>query len=240
MIASRRSPDGRSRSMSGHSPALLREEALEEEIHPDRIDRRDPEAVADRAVRRRAPALDEDPARAGLPHDVPDDQEVAGEVELLDEPELAGELLAHARRHGAVSPARAGLDELPEVGDLGPAVGDRVVGEAIAQILEREAAARGDLARGRDGLPADRQSAGPSRPASGGAARRSATGAGRGRPAGSGAGRPSGRRGSGARPASRGARRRWRRRAAGPHARGPTARRVTSSLSRVPCRWSST
>ncbi len=200
---------------------LLREKALEEEIHPDRIDGRDPEAVADRAVRRRAPALDEDPARAGFPHDVPDDQEVAGKVELLDEPELAGELLAHARRHGAVSPARAGLDELLEVGDLGPAVGDRVVGEAIAQILEREARS----ARRSPPWPrrprAGRQSAGPSPPVAGGAARRSATGAGRGRPAEPGAGWPSGRRGSGARRASRGAHRRWRRWAAGPRARGP-------------------
>ena len=69
--------------------------------------------------------------------------------------ELAGELLAHARRHGTVPPARAGLDELAEVGDLRPAVGDRVVGEAVAEILEREAAARGDLA-GRGDAPAGR------------------------------------------------------------------------------------
>ena len=59
---------------------------------------------------------------------------------------------AHARGHRAIPLARAGLDQLLEVGDLGPAVGDRVVGKAVAEILEREARARGDLAGGGDGL----------------------------------------------------------------------------------------
>ena len=72
--------------------ALLGEEALEEELHPDGIHRGDPEAVADGAVRGRAPALDEDPAGAGLADDVPDDQEVAGQLQLLDQVQLPGEL----------------------------------------------------------------------------------------------------------------------------------------------------
>ena len=130
----------------GPFPPLLREEALEEEVHPDRVHGRDAEAVADRAVRRRAPALDEDPPRARLADDVPDDQEVAGEVELLDETELPVELLTHARRHGAIPAAGAGGDELAEVGALRPSIGHRIGGEAIPEILEGEAAARGDLA----------------------------------------------------------------------------------------------
>src|SRR5262249_51952078 len=139
----------------GPLPALLRQEALEEEVHPDRIDRRDPETVADRAVRRRATALDEDPARPRLAHDVPDDQEVPGEGELLDRRELAGELLARACRDGMIASAGAGLDELPEVGDLGGLglpTGRGVVREAIAEVLEREPTARGDLPGGGEGL----------------------------------------------------------------------------------------
>src|SRR5262249_61727304 len=136
----------------GPPAALRRREAVKGEVHPARVARRDPEAVADRAVRRRAAALDEDPARPRLAHDVPDDQEVAREGELLDQRELAGELLAHARRDGTIAPACAGLDQLPEVGDLGLTVGYRVIREAITEVLEREPAARGNLLGGGEGL----------------------------------------------------------------------------------------
>ena len=102
----------------GPLAALLREEALEEELHPDRVDGGDAERVADRAVRGRAAALEEDAALAAEADDVPDDQEVAGEVELLDERELVRELAAHARGHGPIALARAGLDQLAQIGDL--------------------------------------------------------------------------------------------------------------------------
>src|SRR5437762_2980363 len=54
--------------------ALLGEEALEEEVHADRIDGRDAERVADGAVGRRAASLTEDAALAGEADDVPHDQ----------------------------------------------------------------------------------------------------------------------------------------------------------------------
>ena len=49
----------------GPLAALFGQEALEEQLHADRIDRRDAEAVADGAVGRRAAALHEDVAAAG-------------------------------------------------------------------------------------------------------------------------------------------------------------------------------
>ena len=63
---------------------LFGEEALEEETHLHRIDGGDRERVADRAVGGRAPALGEDALALAEAHEVPDDQEVAREVELLD------------------------------------------------------------------------------------------------------------------------------------------------------------
>ena len=53
---------------------------------------------------------------------------------------------------GRYRPRAPALDQLAEVGDLGPAVGDGVGREAVAEILEREAAARGELAGGEERL----------------------------------------------------------------------------------------
>ena len=59
---------------------------------PDRIDRRDAQAVAHGAVGRRPAPLHEDVLLPAEIDDVPDDEEVAGEIELLDEIELARDL----------------------------------------------------------------------------------------------------------------------------------------------------
>ena len=73
--------------MSGGSRALLGDEALEQQVAGRRIDRGDAEAIADRAVRRRAASLAQDRrvehAREG--DDVVDGQEIAREVELVDQ-----------------------------------------------------------------------------------------------------------------------------------------------------------
>ena len=80
----------------GPLAALFGQEALEQQLHADRIDGRDAEAVADGAVGRRAAALHEDVVLAAEVDDVPDDEEVAGEIELLDEIQLALDLRARA------------------------------------------------------------------------------------------------------------------------------------------------
>src|SRR5205823_14600142 len=87
----------------GPLAALLGEEALEEELHADRVDRRDAERVADGAVGGGAAALYEDAALTAEADDVPDDQEVAGEVEPADEAELVLELAADTVGERAVA-----------------------------------------------------------------------------------------------------------------------------------------
>src|SRR6185436_8759305 len=57
--------------------ALLAEEALEQEVEPDRIDGGDAEAVAHGGVGCGAASLAEDPLAPREAHDVPDDEEVA-------------------------------------------------------------------------------------------------------------------------------------------------------------------
>ena len=98
----------------GPLAALLREKPLEQQIHADRIDRRDAEAVADGAVGGRPAALHEDVVLPAEVHDVPDDQEVAGEIELLDEIELARDLRAGAIVIRTVAIAGADVGHPPE------------------------------------------------------------------------------------------------------------------------------
>jgi hypothetical protein len=75
----------------GRLLALLRDEALEQQVDLDGIDRGDAEAVAHGGIGRRAAALAEDGlvARAGEAHDVVDGEEIGGVTELVDEGELA-------------------------------------------------------------------------------------------------------------------------------------------------------
>ena len=119
-------------------PALLGEEALEEELHPHRVDRGDAEAVADRAVRGRAPALDEDPLPPAEVHEVPDDEEVAGEVQLADEGELPLDLPPRLLVVRPVALARPRLRGLAEEGELRLPLRHGVVREAVAEVLEGE------------------------------------------------------------------------------------------------------
>ena len=78
----------------GRLLALLGDEAFEQEVGVGRIDRGDRQAIADRAVGGRAAALAEDRrlARPGEGDDRVDGEEVAGEVELLDQLEFVAKL----------------------------------------------------------------------------------------------------------------------------------------------------
>src|SRR5207247_10097841 len=105
----------------GPLAALLGEEALEEEAHADRVDRRDAERVADRAVGGRAAPLAEDASLAAEADDVPHDQEVAGEVETLDHAELVRELSLDGRRDGSVPIGGPGGGARPQVSGRRPA-----------------------------------------------------------------------------------------------------------------------
>src|SRR5262249_39280555 len=73
--------------------ALRAEESLEHEVEPDSVDGRDLERLAHGWVSCRAASLAEDVALTAEPSDGPDDEEVAGEAELLDDLQLFGDLL---------------------------------------------------------------------------------------------------------------------------------------------------
>ena len=81
--------------------AVRGDEPLERQLVEDRVDRGDAEGVADRRARRGAAALAQDAALAGEGDDVVDDDEVAGEVLLGDDPQLVLEPLARLAPRGA-------------------------------------------------------------------------------------------------------------------------------------------
>ena len=140
----------------GRLLALLGNEALEQQVAGRRVDRGDPEAVADRAVRRRAAALAQDrrveTAREG--DDVVDGQEVAREIEPLDQRQLVIQLLQHLVRN-AVRPAllRAFPRQMLEMLLRRAPIGHRLPRIFVAQLVEaevkriRELPRRGDRMR---------------------------------------------------------------------------------------------
>jgi hypothetical protein len=81
----------------GRLVAFLRDEAREQKLALVRIDRRDVEAITDRAVRRRAAALTKDVLAARERDHVMDGEEVARVVELGDDRELFLEPLDDVR-----------------------------------------------------------------------------------------------------------------------------------------------
>ena len=136
----------------GPLAALFGEEALEQQVHADRVDRGDSERIADRAVGGRAAALHQDVVLAAEAHDVPDDQEIARQLELFDQRQLALDLLPRALVIRAVAPARAFVGELAQEATSACGLGHGIARELVAQVGQREIEARGDLARVGDGF----------------------------------------------------------------------------------------
>ena len=100
--------------------------------------------------------------------DVPDHQEIAGQPQAADDRQLARQLAAHLgqeRVAGVVAVADAAPGERFEVALLALAAADRIARERVAEIGERERAARRDLDASRAPPPADRGTAPPSRAA---------------------------------------------------------------------------
>ena len=138
----------------GGGDAFLGEEAFEQQVHPHGIDGGDPQDETDGGVRGRPPPLHHDPARLRELDDVPDDQEIAGQPEAADDPQLALQLPPHLGqdRIAVVVPGtHAAPGELLEIALLRLAGRDVVVGELVAEVGERERAALGDRARGAHG-----------------------------------------------------------------------------------------
>ena len=85
------------------------EEALEEEVVGDGIDRGDAENVGDDGVGGRASTGAADTVLAREAHDIPDTEKEGGQSHLLDDRELVGELIADLRGEGAIKLAHAFL-----------------------------------------------------------------------------------------------------------------------------------
>ena len=78
----------------GPFAALFGKESLEEQIHAHRIHGGDSQRIADRAIGRRAAALHQNILFAAEANDVPNDQEIAGEIEFFNHRQLALDLFA--------------------------------------------------------------------------------------------------------------------------------------------------
>jgi hypothetical protein len=85
-------------------------------------------------------------------HDVPDDQEIAGQLELFDERQLALDLAAGALVIRLVAAARALIHALAQEGHLRFALGHGVAREFVAEVGQGEFQARRNFERVSDGL----------------------------------------------------------------------------------------
>src|SRR5882762_10162019 len=81
---------------------FFREESFKEQFHANRIDRRNSQGIAHRAVRSRPAPLHEDLLLAAKPNDVPNDQEITGEVQFLNQREFPFDLSFGASEQIAV------------------------------------------------------------------------------------------------------------------------------------------
>ncbi len=122
----------------GPLAALLGQEALEQELHLDRVDGGDGEGVADRRVGGRAAALGHDVLPLAEADDVPDDEEIARQIELLDQIEFAFQLRLGAGGERSKAGAGAVPGHPAEVRDGAFAHRQRVVGEAVAEVRQGE------------------------------------------------------------------------------------------------------
>ena len=132
----------------GPLAALLGEEALEEQLHAHRVHRGEAERVAHRAVGRGAAPLHQHVVGAAVLDEVPDDEEVAGQVEAADQGQLVLDLPPRllGERPRAVPVAGSRVGELAQEAERRLAPGQRVVGEAVAQVLQGEAEPQRQLA----------------------------------------------------------------------------------------------
>src|SRR5215207_6973843 len=100
----------------GHGLAARVEEALEQEVVPDRVDVRDLERVGGDGSRGRSSTrADLDAVLLREADEVPDDQEVVREAHLLDRLQLEPEAILELWRDGSVPLLQAFLAELGEV-----------------------------------------------------------------------------------------------------------------------------
>ncbi len=123
----------------GRLLALLRNEALEQEIDRGGIDIGDPKHETDGGIGRRTAALAEDAARLGETDNVAHGEEIGRVIERGDQRELLLQRLAHFLRNpfrvprGGAFPGELFQMELRRL-----ALGHRLVGIIVFQLIERK------------------------------------------------------------------------------------------------------
>ena len=117
---------------------FLGQEPLEQQFHPHRIDGGDAEAVADRAVRGRTPALGEDATGLAKLHEIPHDEEVPGEAQLGDDREFLLDLRAGLVVIRPITIMSARFRDGAKERIVGFPRRQRIVGKTVTQIIEGE------------------------------------------------------------------------------------------------------
>jgi hypothetical protein len=140
--------------VAGALHPLLRQEPLEQQLHPHRVDGGDPQGVAGGGVGRRAAPLHHDALAPGELDDVPDHQEVAGQPQLADHMKLVGQLPAGLLVQRPVALGRALPGHRLQEALLGLPRGDRIAGEGVTQVGQGELAAVGQVQGGPQGVRA--------------------------------------------------------------------------------------
>jgi hypothetical protein len=133
--------------------AAVAEEALEKQVVRQRVHRRDAEHVGDERVGRRAAALAADALAAGEAHEVPDDQEVVGQPDLIDDAQLVAELAQAVGRHRPVLGDQPGVRQRIQIAERGLA-GRQAVGAVGGLRREGRRAAGGEVERDQVGAAA--------------------------------------------------------------------------------------
>ncbi len=132
--------------------ALLGKESLEQQFHADRIDCRDAQRIADRAIGRRSAPLREDAILPAEFDQVPDDEKVSGELQLFDHRQLALDLPLGFFVIRDVALARAFIGPLAQERHHGFAIGHGIARKFVTQIRERKIEPRGNFPRIGDGF----------------------------------------------------------------------------------------
>ncbi len=128
--------------------ALARDEALEQHLHARGIDLGDAQRVAHRGVGGRATPLAQDAAPAGEADDVVHGQEIGLVAQLGHQREFVIDLRRHCGRDpGRVALREPFLHEPAQPARCGLALGHQLARILVAQRLQRERAARGDVDR---------------------------------------------------------------------------------------------
>ena len=144
--------------MSGASFRSRLTNRSNKQVARGRVDRRHAQAIADGRVGRRPAALAQDVPRAGEAHQVPHGEKIRLVAQLADQLQFVLELLADFFGHAVrIALRRALPGELRQKLQRRLALGRELGRIFVPQLVEREAAAVGDLARSARWRPARRR-----------------------------------------------------------------------------------